>query len=305
MIIDNDIFWNNFNFHEGKPPFKVRGTARGARAGRYRRLLLGGRGNRIENNRITELPGGSATRAPGGDDARSGAQRRAQHQWANGTDTNGGLMYDGNGRTSSARRRELDVRPTAPRRGLRWRQRVQPVRAGRDARVHGKNALNGWAKPRTRKPGYKPLEVSVRVVVTPSAGTALISAVRRRAPPRRPSTSATTTRAAGGEGEAQHDRDVALAGLRPGGRRPRHQAVSGQEGEEVPIEAASTDYTLAQADRGGPYSSVHAAHEMRMIRVEEVARRLVDSPTSRTSRAARAGSPRAAAAARAAGSGRS
>ena len=21
VIIDNDIFWNNFNFHEGKPPF--------------------------------------------------------------------------------------------------------------------------------------------------------------------------------------------------------------------------------------------------------------------------------------------
>ena len=24
VIIDNDIFWNNFNFHQGNPPFAVR-----------------------------------------------------------------------------------------------------------------------------------------------------------------------------------------------------------------------------------------------------------------------------------------
>ena len=37
VIIDNDIFWNNFNFHQGKPPFAVReDTHRRARAGRHR-----------------------------------------------------------------------------------------------------------------------------------------------------------------------------------------------------------------------------------------------------------------------------
>ena len=38
VIIDNDIFWNNFNYHQGKPPFAVReGHHRGARPGRHRR----------------------------------------------------------------------------------------------------------------------------------------------------------------------------------------------------------------------------------------------------------------------------
>ena len=47
VIIDNDIFWNNFNFHQGKPPFEVRrgsGTAALAPVGTGI-LLLGGRGN--------------------------------------------------------------------------------------------------------------------------------------------------------------------------------------------------------------------------------------------------------------------
>ena len=53
VIVDNDIFWNNFNFHQGKPPFTVRedGTAALVPVGTGI-LLLGGRGNRIENNRI-------------------------------------------------------------------------------------------------------------------------------------------------------------------------------------------------------------------------------------------------------------
>ena len=37
VIIDNDIFWNNFNFHKGHPPFKVRDRGhRGAGADRHR-----------------------------------------------------------------------------------------------------------------------------------------------------------------------------------------------------------------------------------------------------------------------------
>ena len=38
VIVDNDIFWNNFNYHQGKPPFAVRrGHDRGARPDRHRR----------------------------------------------------------------------------------------------------------------------------------------------------------------------------------------------------------------------------------------------------------------------------
>src|SRR4051795_5007790 len=53
VIIDNEIFWNNFNFHTGKPPFKVRpdGVPALAPVGTGI-LLLGGRGNRVENNRV-------------------------------------------------------------------------------------------------------------------------------------------------------------------------------------------------------------------------------------------------------------
>ena len=53
VIIDNDIFWNNFNFHQGNPPFPVREDGTGALAPVGTGiLLLGGRGNRVENNRI-------------------------------------------------------------------------------------------------------------------------------------------------------------------------------------------------------------------------------------------------------------
>ena len=54
VIVDNDIFWNNLNFHEGKPPFtppppSANGNLVPIGTGI---LLLGGRDHRIENNRI-------------------------------------------------------------------------------------------------------------------------------------------------------------------------------------------------------------------------------------------------------------
>ena len=53
VIVDNDIFWNNFNFREGDPPFEPRteGTAALAPVGTGI-LLLGGRDHLIERNRI-------------------------------------------------------------------------------------------------------------------------------------------------------------------------------------------------------------------------------------------------------------
>ena len=53
VIVDNDIFWNNLNFHEGDPPFEPReeGTAALVPIGTGI-LLLGGRDHRIEDNRI-------------------------------------------------------------------------------------------------------------------------------------------------------------------------------------------------------------------------------------------------------------
>jgi plastocyanin len=52
IITDNDIFWNNFDFHKGAPfAVKETGTAALAPVGTGL-LLLGGRGNRVEGNRI-------------------------------------------------------------------------------------------------------------------------------------------------------------------------------------------------------------------------------------------------------------
>src|SRR5688500_11916708 len=51
-IVDNDIFWNNFNFHAGAPfPIRREGTAALVPVGTGV-LLLGGRRNRVERNRI-------------------------------------------------------------------------------------------------------------------------------------------------------------------------------------------------------------------------------------------------------------
>ena len=106
VIIDNDIFWNNFNFHQGKPPFPVRdeGTAALVPVGTGI-LLLGGRGNRIENNRIhgNFLAGVAAVESilvTENPEARA-LQRnivRNNQFGLSGTDANGSdVMYDGNG----------------------------------------------------------------------------------------------------------------------------------------------------------------------------------------------------------------
>ena len=106
VIIDNDIFWNNFNYHQGKPPFAVRRdtTAALVPVGTGV-LLLGGRGNRIENNRIhgnflagvAAIEGILLAEHP---EARSLERNivRNNQFGLGGTDANGNdLMYDGNG----------------------------------------------------------------------------------------------------------------------------------------------------------------------------------------------------------------
>jgi hypothetical protein len=105
-IIDNDIFWNNFDFHQGKPPFHIRqdGTAALVPIGTGV-LLLGGRGNRIENNRIhgNYLAGVAAIQGillqknPDAKDLQRNIVRGNAFGMG-GADVNGvDLMFDGNG----------------------------------------------------------------------------------------------------------------------------------------------------------------------------------------------------------------
>jgi hypothetical protein len=171
-IVDNDIFWNNFNFHEGTPPFDVRrdGTAALVPVGTGV-LLLGGRGNRIENNRIhgnflagvAAIEGILLEKNPGARSLERNVVRNNQ-MGLNGTDANGhDLMYDGNGSDNCF---SLDgVSSNFPTDGSTFAGCGGPnafSKSVQDAMLGftGKNALTGWAKhPHPAKAGYAPLEV--------------------------------------------------------------------------------------------------------------------------------------------------
>jgi hypothetical protein len=172
VIVDNDIFWNNFNFHRGKPPFTVRrdGTAALIPVGTGI-LLLGGRGHRIENNRIhgnfltgvAAIDGILLTEHP---DARSLERNvvRNNQFGLGGADANGSdLMYDGSGKDNCfsldgvAKTFPADRSTFAGCGGANaFSQSVQDQMTG----FIGENALKGWDKhPHPAKPGYTPLEV--------------------------------------------------------------------------------------------------------------------------------------------------
>ncbi|HWH96285.1 MAG TPA: right-handed parallel beta-helix repeat-containing protein [Baekduia sp.] len=107
VITDNDIFWNNFNYYAGAP-FKVRPPAADATAYPVGvgALLFGGRGNRIDNNRIygNWLAGAGmieqfVLKAKRPDASELVGNQITNNQFGlNGTDLNGrDITYDGNG----------------------------------------------------------------------------------------------------------------------------------------------------------------------------------------------------------------
>jgi hypothetical protein len=172
VIIDNDIFWNNFNFHQGKPPFRVReeGTAALLPVGTGI-LLLGGRGHRIENNRIhgNFLTGVAAVegillqRNP---QARSLERNIVRNNafGLSGTDLNGSdLMYDGNGTDNCFSL--AGVTSTFPADGSTFAgcggpNAFSPAVQQQMTAFIGEGALTAWNKhPHPPKPGYTPLEV--------------------------------------------------------------------------------------------------------------------------------------------------
>ena len=175
IIRGNEIFWNNFNFHQGAP-FKIRdGGQRGALPGRHRRAAvrrppqhrrgqrdlrqLGGRRRAVEAFLLEKNP--QARRLVGN-------VVRDNHFGLGGNDLNGReLAYDGNGsgncfggqhrRLGDDPRRRLDGRAVPVHR----RERVQPGGAGRDARPRrrGERVAQWISHPHAPKQGFVPLEL--------------------------------------------------------------------------------------------------------------------------------------------------
>jgi hypothetical protein len=170
-IVDNDIFWNNFNFHQGNPPFTVRkdGTANLVPVGTGI-LLLGGRGHRIENNRIhgnfltgvAAIEGILLEKNPDAKSLERNVVRNNDFGMA-GADVNGvDLMYDGSGKDNCFSM--AGVTSTFPSDRSTFAGCGGPNAFSQTAQngmieFVGEGALKGWNQhPHPAKPGYAPLE---------------------------------------------------------------------------------------------------------------------------------------------------
>lgn len=174
VIIDNEIFWNNFNFHQGKPPFPVRseGTAALVPVGTGI-LLFGGKGNRVENNRIygnflagvVAIEGFLVEKTPAARTLERN-QIKGNRFGEDGTDVNGmDLVYDGNGTGNCFSMDGVSTTFPADRSTFAggcdgspnvFNQTVQQALVG----WIGENAVKAWNKhPHPPKPGIKPLEI--------------------------------------------------------------------------------------------------------------------------------------------------
>jgi hypothetical protein len=170
VIVDNDIFWNNLNFHEGDPPFEPReeGTAALVPIGTGI-LLLGGRDHRIEGNRIFgNFLGGIAAidSILLADPATNTLDRnviRNNQFGLNGTDVNGyDVVYDGSGSDNCFTLGATDTTFPADRSTIATCSGPNGMQqSARDQMVAwvGTGALSGWNKhAHPPKKGYKPLE---------------------------------------------------------------------------------------------------------------------------------------------------
>jgi len=173
VITGNKIFWNNFDFHAGAP-FKPRksGVVPLVPIGTGV-LLLGGRGNRIEDNDIfgNYLSGAAAVegflvqKTPAAR-ALAGNQVKGNRFGLGGEDLNGrDLSYDGNGTGNcwgpndgvQAVFGDPGMYPACPFAGANaFSSDIQNQLLS----FAGENALRGWIKhPHKAQPGIAPLEV--------------------------------------------------------------------------------------------------------------------------------------------------
>jgi hypothetical protein len=176
VIVDNDIFWNNFRFTEGAPfPQPKPGSTASLAPVGTGVILLGGRNNRIEGNRFYGNFFASVVMIDGillQDDANQPAvplvgNRVTGNQFGlGGTDVNGReYVYDGSGRgncfslagvqaTFPADPARFPACPFAGTNGLSNDDRLTMLG------WIGPNAFNAWNKhPHPPKPGYTPLEI--------------------------------------------------------------------------------------------------------------------------------------------------
>jgi hypothetical protein len=173
VITNNEIFWNNFNFHEGDPPFTPPpATATGSLVPLGTGiLLLGGRDHRIENNRIygnfltgiAAIDGILLQENPLAVSLDRNIVRNNQFG-LNGTDANGrDVTYDGSGSDNCFTLAPTDT--TFPANRTTMTTCTGPNGQDSAARNQmlgwtGTGALTGWSKhPHPAKAGYKPLEV--------------------------------------------------------------------------------------------------------------------------------------------------
>jgi len=170
VIIDNDIFWNNFNFHQGNPPFAKRDTGVAALAPIGTGvILLGGRGNRVENNRIfgNYLAGVIAvesvlvTKSP---EARVLSRNviTGNQFGLNATDPNGrDIAYDGSG-TDNCFSGATSTFPADGSTLAGCGGTNAFSKSAQDTMLTwiAEGALNAWVKtPHPPKAGYTPLEI--------------------------------------------------------------------------------------------------------------------------------------------------
>jgi Right handed beta helix region len=171
VIVDNDIFWNNFNFHEGHPPFKVNDHATSALVPIGTGIVfIGGRQNRVENNRIY----GNYLGGIGALDSFllqknpqavtfDGNVVKGNQFGLNGTDTNGhDIVYAGQGSDNCFTLAPTDtvLDPNAIN-TCTGKNTFSQSTYDTMLSWAGANAKNGWRQPlgHPAKKGYKPLEV--------------------------------------------------------------------------------------------------------------------------------------------------
>jgi Right handed beta helix region len=175
VITGNEIFWNNFDFRKGAPFPQPNPTSNGALVPSGTGIVLvGGRGNRVEHNKIygnylggVGLLDGILISKP----QNAGAvplknNSVTDNEWGlGGTDTNGrDVIYDGSGSGNCFSAVGVTFPAGNPARFPACPFTGNNTYSGADRNTMlgwiGPNALKGWVRhPHPAKPGITPLEV--------------------------------------------------------------------------------------------------------------------------------------------------